>query len=83
MTERMDVLTGRQSKDGEKTYWTRLGVAFRSRDGEGWNIDLDGYPVNGKLIMRPPKKKEEASAPQSDAPPPSPNDYGDHDPWNG
>lgn len=52
--ERMNVLTGRESNG--KTYWTRIGVAFPAKNGEGWDIMLDALPVSGKMIIRPPKE---------------------------
>lgn len=56
MANRMDVLTGRE-KDG-KTYWTRIGVAFPAREGDGWNLMLDALPVSGQCILREPKPRE-------------------------
>jgi hypothetical protein len=54
--ERMDALTVRE-KDG-KSYFTKCGVAFPAKQGEGWNVYLDALPVNGQLILRPPKPRE-------------------------
>ena len=60
MADRMDVLTAREYEDkasGQtKTSWTKVGTAFKARDGEGWNIILDALPVNGKLVMREPRQ---------------------------
>lgn len=62
MADRMDVLTSREYEDkksGEKkTSWTKIGMAFKARDGEGWNIQLDALPVSGKMILREPKPYE-------------------------
>jgi hypothetical protein len=59
MTERLDVLTGRKDEKSGKTYWTRIGVAFASNDGAGWNVQLDALPVSGQMILRPPKPRED------------------------
>lgn len=59
MTQRMDVLTGRTDEKAGKTYWTRIGVAFEERNGDGWNVQLDALPVSGKMILRPPKARED------------------------
>jgi hypothetical protein len=41
MTRRLDAMVAR--KNGEKTYWTRIGVAF---EGErGWRVVLDALPL--------------------------------------
>ena len=36
---------------GEKSFWTRIGVAYVNRDGS-LNIKLDAVPVNGTLHVR-------------------------------
>ena len=61
MTDRMDVLHGKER--GDKTYWTKIGVAFPAKSGEGWNVILDYIPAgsneNGQvqMVLRPPKPK--------------------------
>jgi hypothetical protein len=61
MTDRLDALTGRESNG--KTFWTKIGVAFASKDGTGWNVNLDAMPapVDGqfKIVLRPPKPKSD------------------------
>ena len=36
---------------GEKSYWTKIGVAFENRD-RSINIQLDALPVSGRLQIR-------------------------------
>ena len=49
-------------KEGkEKSYWTKVGVAFENRDGS-WAIELAAVPVNGRLQMREPESWEEREA---------------------
>ena len=45
-------------RDG-KTYWTKCGVAFPTRDG-GYSIQLDAVPVNGKLVLMKPREYDDA-----------------------
>lgn len=63
MADRMDVLTAREYEDkatGQtKTSWTKIGTAFKARDGEGWNVILDAFPVSGKLMLREPRQDGE------------------------
>ena len=40
---------------GERSFWTRIGTAFPHQDGEGFNIRLDALPLDGKLVLLPPK----------------------------
>ncbi|MBI5532562.1 MAG: hypothetical protein HY898_07595 [Deltaproteobacteria bacterium] len=36
---------------GERSYWTRIGVAYVNRDGS-LNIKLEAVPVNGTMQVR-------------------------------
>jgi hypothetical protein len=40
----------------DKSFWTKVGAAFKNRDGS-YNIHLDALPCNGKLHMREPEPK--------------------------
>lgn len=44
-------------QEGEKPIWKAIGAAFHHRDGKGFNIELDALPLNGKLVLLPPKPK--------------------------
>lgn len=57
MSSRLDVLVVREDEKSGKSYWTRVGVAFPTKDGTGWNLSLDALPTNGKLFLREPKPK--------------------------
>lgn len=61
MADRYDLLTVREyERNGEtKTSFTRVGVMFPSKNGDGFNIQLDALPVDGKLIARPPQQRGE------------------------
>jgi len=72
MADRYDILTGRSV--GDKTYWTKIGVAFPMRDREGMRLVFEALPIgqirDGKLevtaVLMPPKPKP---ARDSDDPP--------------
>jgi len=36
---------------GEKSFWNRIGTAFRNHDGS-YNIYLDALPIGGKVQIR-------------------------------
>ena len=38
-------------------YWPKIGVAFPLKDGNGFSIKLDSLPLNGQLVVKPPKPK--------------------------
>ncbi|MFH0861591.1 MAG: hypothetical protein V1875_01040 [Candidatus Altiarchaeota archaeon] len=43
-------------KESGKDRWTQIGVAFKNQDSI--TVLVDAVPVNGKVILRQPKKKE-------------------------
>ena len=48
---------------GEKRgVWTRVGAAWPNKDGKGFNVVLDVMPLNGRLILREPMERNDASA---------------------
>lgn len=45
------------TKRGEKSFWTRVGVAFTNRDGS-LNVKLEALPINGELQIRDQKERD-------------------------
>lgn len=43
MTKRWDAMSAKEVNG--KTYWTRLGVMFENRSGNGFSLSLDAIPV--------------------------------------
>jgi hypothetical protein len=43
---------------GDKSYWTKIGVAFLNRD-KSITAQLDAFPVSGKLQIRSEEKSEQ------------------------
>jgi len=61
--ERYDVLVVEKYEDDagtEKSNWTRVGVAFPHKDGNGLNVELRAIPVSGKLVIRRHEAKSRA-----------------------
>ena len=61
MAEAFDVLTVSEYTDNsgtKKSRWTRIGVAFQAKDGEGFNAVLEATPVNGKIVIRRKRAEE-------------------------
>jgi hypothetical protein len=59
------IVFGVQERDrGQKAIWTRVGVVFKHREGEGLNQTLQALPINfdGRLVLMPPKGDDETSA---------------------
>jgi hypothetical protein len=50
----------REGKGDSKSFWTRIGVAWTSRDEKGFVIQLNAVPLDGKIILRLPEPKDNA-----------------------
>ena len=48
-----------------KRFWHRIGAAWKHRDGEGFNIELQSLPLDGRITLLPPKE-DEATAEQTE-----------------
>jgi hypothetical protein len=54
-SDRYDVLVVEKYEDesgSEKANWTKIGVGFAHKDGNGLNVELKALPVSGKLVIR-------------------------------
>lgn len=80
MTERLDALSVREYEQGgeKKTAFTRIGVAFKTRDNTGWVVKLDAIPapVDGQftLLLKPPQQRQVADQNKARASEPPPWD---------
>lgn len=51
----------RNYKDGEgkdDAFWTKIGVVFEHKDGKGYDVVLEAFPVDGRITIREPKEKK-------------------------
>lgn len=48
----------REGSDGN-AYFNRVGSAFAHKDGQGFNVELEATPVNGRVTLRTPKERLE------------------------
>jgi hypothetical protein len=47
-----------KGKDGmEKRRWLEIGSVWPHEDGEGFTVELDALPTDGKIVCRPLKDK--------------------------
>lgn len=47
-----------KSGDGERSFWTNVGVAFVNKDNS-LTVELNAIPLSGRLQIRDPKPKDE------------------------
>jgi hypothetical protein len=50
-------------RDGQDDYWLNLGLVFPHKDGSGFNIILQAFPLDGKIVCREISEDEVAEAP--------------------
>lgn len=41
--------------------WTRLGAAWAHKDGQGYDIQMDAIPVDGRLTLREFRERRQSS----------------------
>lgn len=51
----------KQNGKNRKSFWTRIGAAWPQKNGQGFNVQLEAFPVDGKIVLMPPKA-DDASA---------------------
>ena len=44
---------------GEKSFWTRIGSAWPHADGNGFNIQLEVVPLDGRVNLRVASDKKD------------------------
>lgn len=51
--------------EGKKSYWTRIGAAWKHKDSEGMNLQIDLVPIGGgRIVLRTPKAEAASEAAQ-------------------
>jgi hypothetical protein len=50
-----------------KPFWHRIGAAWKHREGEGFNIELQSLPIDGRITLLVPKEGETAEQQEADA----------------
>ena len=46
-------------REGQDDFWLNIGAAFMHQDGDGFNVVLQALPLNGKIVLRPPKAQSD------------------------
>lgn len=44
--------------EGKQAFWTQIGAAWPQNHGDGLNIELAAYPLNGRIVLMPPKSEQ-------------------------
>lgn len=59
-------LTEKTTPEGAKTFWTKIGVAFRNKD-DSITIKLDALPLSGTMQIREDTQRD-SKPPRDDLP---------------
>ncbi len=53
--------TAYQVRDGKsgKSFWTKIGAAWSHADGQGFNLQLECVPLDGRVTLRVISEKRE------------------------
>ena len=43
----------------QKAIWTRIGAAWSHSEGNGFSIELEALPIDGRIVLIEPKADEE------------------------
>jgi hypothetical protein len=54
-------------REGQDDFWLNLGLVFPHKDGSGFNIMLQAFPLDGKIVCRK-ITDEDATADQAEPP---------------
>lgn len=41
--------------DDHKSYWDRVGVAWPHAGSEGYTVEINAFPLDGRIVLRKPK----------------------------
>jgi len=41
-----------RKREGDKGFWTRIGSAWTHNDGNGFNLQLETVPLDGRVTLR-------------------------------
>ena len=39
-------------REGQDDYWLNIGLVFPHKDGNGFNLILQAFPLDGKIVVR-------------------------------
>lgn len=55
-----DFIAWNVTEKSEKSYWSRVGAAWKHKDGKGFTLQLDMLPINGRIALREPNERQDA-----------------------
>ena len=60
-TNKPDLIAYTTTKNGDKTFYNRIGAAWQHSKGEGLSLKLDAVPLDGSnIVLFPPREKQDS-----------------------
>ena len=53
------------NREGQDDFWLNIGLVFAHKDGSGYNIMLQAFPLDGKIVCREITAEDAAEEPAS------------------
>jgi hypothetical protein len=50
-------------REGQDDFWLNIGLVFPHKDGNGFNLMLQAFPLDGKIVCREIDQAEEQAEP--------------------
>jgi len=50
-------------REGQDDYWLNIGLVFPHKDGKGYNLILQAFPLDGKIVCRQITEEDTAEEP--------------------
>jgi hypothetical protein len=48
-----------RNREGRKPFWTKIGSAWAHADGNGFNVQLECVPLDGRITLRVVSEKQD------------------------
>jgi hypothetical protein len=48
-----------REREGHKGFFTRIGVAWPHKDGNGFNVQIESVPLDGRITLRVATEKKD------------------------
>jgi hypothetical protein len=48
-----------RNREGGEAFWTRIGSAWAHKDGNGFNIQIETAPLDGRITLRVAAEKNQ------------------------
>ena len=59
-----DYIAWHITEKAEKSFWNNVGAAWKHKDGKGHTLQLESYPIDGRIVLRLPL--EDATQPDKE-----------------